>query len=115
MNSVLNDVNELRKLILDSKEYKNYISSLNTIESKKEIKKIINKIVTLQKDIVKKEVSKIDTSKEEKELNNLYSNLYDYEEYNIYINNSEELNILITSIQKRFEEYFNSLIKNNSD
>ena len=57
MNNVLKDVEELKELILSSNEYKNYINSLNNIESKKEIKEIINKIISMQKSIVKKEIS----------------------------------------------------------
>jgi len=111
MNDILKDVEELKELILSSDEYKNYSNSLKDIESKKEINSIIDKIVLLQKEIVKKEVLKEDTSKQEKELDTLYNNLYNYDEYTNYINNSKELNILITSVQKRFEEYFNSLVK----
>lgn len=111
MNSVLIDVEELKELILNSDEYKNYKNSLDSIESKKEINEIINDIIILQRKTVKKEISKDNTVEEEKELDNLYNKLYGYEEYNEYINNSKELNSLITSIQKRFEEYFNSLVK----
>ena len=47
----------------------------------------------------------------EKELDDLYERLNSYEDYNKYIDASQNLNILISEVQNTFEKYFNSLSK----
>ena len=110
MNNILNDVNELRDLILDSREYKSYKKSLEKLDKHEEIKKMINKIVSLQKKIVKDESKNIDVKNLNIELDNMYKELYDNKIYSDYIDSSKKLNILITNIQQNFNEYFNSLV-----
>ena len=109
MNDILNDVNELKNLIMDSNEYKEYINSLDSINKNGEIKELVNKVTKLQKEIVKENSKKIDTKEKEYELKKVFDILYRIDEYNKYLYNSKELNTLITNIQKKFEDYFNSL------
>ena len=110
MNSIIKDVEELKDLLIESEEYKNYNDSLKRIELNKEINEVINNVKKLQKEIVNKTSKKEDTKLLNKELNNLYDKLFSISEYKEYIDNSKKLNELITSIQKNFEKYFNSLI-----
>ena len=110
MNNIIKDVEELKDLLIESEEYKNYNDSLKKVESNKEINEVINNVKKLQKEIVNKTSKKEDTKLLNKELNNLYDKLFSISEYKEYIDNSKKLNELITSIQKNFEKYFNSLI-----
>ena len=110
MNSILNDVEELKKLVLESEEYKNYKTSLDILDSNNDVKELINKITNLQKNIVKKMSKKEDVKIQNKELDELYDELNSIEEYTKYIDNSKKLNVLITNIQKEFEKYFNNLV-----
>ena len=110
MNNILEDVLELKELILETDEYKNYKSSLNKIESNNKVNTLIKDIVSKQKEITNKEYKKVDTSLLEQELDSLYEELDNIKEYSDYIENSIKLNELITNIQNKFEKYFNSLI-----
>lgn len=110
MNNIIKDVEELKDLLIESEEYKNYNDSLKKVELNKEINEVINNVKKLQKEIVNKTSKKEDTKLLNKELNNLYDKLFSISEYKEYIDNSKKLNELITSIQKNFEKYFNSLI-----
>lgn len=110
MNSILDDVLELKELIIETDEYKNYKSSLDKIENNNKVNNLIKEIVIKQKEITNKEYKKVDTSLLEEKLDSLYEELNSIKEYSDYIENSILLNNLITNIQNRFEEYFNSLV-----
>lgn len=110
MDNILLKVEELKELILTSKEYKNYETSNKKLENNKEIKNIISEIKLKQKEIINKEAKNIDKEKEEFEVQNLFRKLNSYDEYNEYMNSAKELNNLISDIQKRFEDYFNQFV-----
>ena len=110
MNNIINDVEELKELVIDSDEYKEYIKNKELLDNNSDVKELINKITSLQKDIVNKKYKKIDVKDNNKELDSLYETLYSIKEYNDYISSSKKLNILITDIQKRFNIYFDSLV-----
>ena len=106
----LNDIYELKELILSSKEYVDYKNSLKLVEDDKEINDLIKKIISIQKLIVKKESQNQETINLNEELDNLYSNLYGNKKYSSYIEKSKRLNQLITRVQKRLNDYFDSLV-----
>ena len=108
LSNLDSSIKDLKNEILNSKEYKEYISSKEILDSNKDIKDIIKKITFNQKKIVS---SKGDTIKLEEELDNLYERLYSYDEYNKYIECSTKLNILISDTTKELENYFNSLME----
>lgn len=110
MNDILNDVEELRNMIISSNEFKNYEHSLNMVEKDEELKKLIKEIISLQKSIVKLEHNKNDVSSLNKELDDKYSSLYSNKKYIDYIDSSKVLNNLLTDVQNRFNKYFNSLV-----
>ena len=110
MNDLLKEVESLKNMIILSDEYKNYEKSLNKVDNNLYIKKLTAEIKSIQKKIVYKENKKEDTAFLEKKLDELYKDLYNDEDYSNYINSSVKLNKLITKIQKKFENYFNSLI-----
>ena len=110
MNNILKEVEVLKSLIISSDEYKEYNKYLKKIENNNEINELIGKIKKLQKEIVNLKSKNISTDEQDNKLKQLNDDLYNYSDYNNYINSSKKLNILITKIQKNFEDYFNSLI-----
>ena len=110
MNSILNDVEELKKLVLESEEYKNYKTSLDILDSNNDVKELINIITKKQKELVRIENNGSNIDNESKELDNLFNKLYEYDDYKNYIEYSKKLNIIITDVQNNFQEYFDSLV-----
>ena len=110
MNDILKEVETLKKMILDSKEYKDFILYRDNLDYNKQINKIISKIKNVQKILINKQDKNEDTTEEEIKLRSLYSDLDNYEEYKKYIESAKVLNEMITGIQKKFEDYFNTLI-----
>lgn len=110
MNNILLEVENLKKMIIDSNEYKNYINETKKLDKNKEINYLINKIKLKQKEIVKKENIKEDTSLDEKILSDMFDKLNSLEEYKNYLKSAKKLNKLITEIQKRFEDCFNEIL-----
>ena len=107
MNNILEDVERLKQDIIDSNEYKEYKKYNDILKENEEIKSIIRDIVSKQKELV----SKLNNDKKlEKELDSLYEKLNSYDDYYKYIESSKSLNILLSKVQKNFEEYFNKLI-----
>ena len=100
------DISSIKDEIMNTKEYKEYISSKEVLDNNKEVKDIIKKITSNQKRVVKTADESI-----ESELDTLYEKLYSYDEYNDYIEKSNRLNILISDTCKELEDYFNSLIE----
>lgn len=110
MNNIISEVEELKELIINSDEYKEYKKYEDLLDSNKEIKELINKYTSLQKEVVLLETKNKDTLDKEKELDLLYSELTSIDEYNKYLDSSKKLNELITKIQKNFQEFFDSLV-----
>lgn len=110
MNNIINDVEELKNKVLNSKEYTDYKKYEQILDNNKEINNVITQIKKVQQSIIKKEDINEDTTKEKIELDSLYKKLNTYQEYNNYIDSSKKLNEMITYIQKEFENYFNKFI-----
>lgn len=110
MNNILKDIEDLKIDILNTKEYKEYKKYEKLLDNNSEIKSLIKEITDTQKELVK--TNNIDL---EYKLEDLNSKLYSNEDYSNYIEASIKLNELVSNIQKEFENYFNSLIKKNSD
>lgn len=110
MNNILNKVEELKELIIDTDEYKNYKFYLSKIEKNDDIKNLINTITKKQKELVRIENNGSNIDNESKELDNLFDKLYEYDDYKNYIEYSKKLNIIITDVQNNFQEYFDSLV-----
>lgn len=107
LSNLDSSIKELKVDILNSKEYKEYISSKEVLDNNKKIKDIVTRITTTQKKLVS---GKGDSSLEDT-LDKLYEELYSYTEYNDYIEKSNRLNILISDTGKELEKYFNSLVE----
>lgn len=111
MNNAIDETFKLKRLIEQSEEYMNYEKTIKLLEKNKKINYLINSIKKLQKEIVQKEVKKINVEKLEEKLNFLFDELYDIPLYNDYLQNSKKLNKLITKIQKKFENNFNKILE----
>ena len=85
MNNIMNNVEELKKLIEESEEYKEYDRLTKILDTDKEINEIIDEIKKLQKEAVNKEVKKEDTKNIEEKLDNLFEELNNKEKYIEYI------------------------------
>lgn len=110
MDNVIKEVENLKQIILDSDEYKEYKRCESVLDKSSEIKNIISKIKDLQKIIINKEDKKEETDKEEIEVQSLYKELDSFKEYRNYIESSRIFNDTLTYIQKEFENYFNQFI-----
>lgn len=110
MNNIMNNVEELKTLIEESEEYKEYDRLTKILDKDKEINDIIDEIKKLQKDAVNKEVKNEDTKSIEEKLDELFNELNTKEKYNQYIEASKKLNKLITEIQDRFSDSFNEIL-----
>lgn len=110
MNKIILEVENLKKMILNCNEYKEFIKYEKVIDNNREIKKIISEIKTKQKVIVNKKAKNIDKETEEFEVKSLFKKLENYEDYNNYIKSAKSLNSLISNIQKRFTNYFSEFI-----
>ena len=108
MNNILNDIEDLKLDILNTKEYKEYKKYDELLNNNSEVKSLIKEITKLQKESERINNKDIDI---ENKLEDLFSKLNNNEDYIKYINASKELNILISKIQINFEDYFNSLIR----
>ena len=103
---ILKKVDELLSLIKNSNEYKRYIE-LKSIMENSEIIVIVNKIKQLQKDIIKNEFKKKDTSILEEEMSNLKCELESYPIYKEYSYLQEDLNNDFQNIKKIIENSIN--------
>ena len=110
MDNILLEVEELKKMVIDSNEYKNYIIETKRLDQNKEINNLIKKNKKKQQEIVKKESIKKDTSLDEKILSDLFEKLNSLDEYKNYLKSAKKLNKLITEIQKKFENCFNEIL-----
>lgn len=110
MDKILSLVEELKNMILDSDEYKEYDKYKKVLDDNSEIKNIINEIKMKQKEIINKEARNIDKELEEFEVRNLFKKLESYEDYNNYVRTAKVLNSLISNVQKKFTDYFNEFI-----
>ena len=110
MNSIINEVEELKELIIFSKEFKEYKKYEELLDTNSRVKELVNKYTSMQKEIVLLESKNKDILDKEKELDLLYSELTSIDEYNKYLDSSKKLNELITNIQNNFQEFFDSLV-----
>lgn len=108
INNILNDI---KLLILNSKEYIEYSKNEEKLENNLKIKSVINEIKNMQKNIINKEYKKQDKEIEEFQVQNLFRELNSCSDYNEYIKSARNLNKYITDIKDNFENYFNELLK----
>ena len=110
MDDILKEIENLKDMVLDSEEYKNFTKYQKRLDNNKEIAKIITAIKKKQQEIINKENTNKYEEKDEFELSNLYKELESFEDYKNYLKYAKKLNEIITTIQKNFEDYFNKFV-----
>ncbi len=109
-NLILDKVDNLVGFIKDSQEYKDYVFLSNKLATNRKVNDYINKIKSLQKEIVKKEVIGEDISELEIEIKSLLEKLDKIPLYKEFIDKQEELNEIYQLVKQRLDEYFYNIL-----
>ena len=110
LNDIKDEINSLVDYIKDSDKYKRYIIVRDKIHSNEEIMSKINKIKSLQKEIVKLEYNKQDIKEKDKEIELLLEELNTYPIYVEYNYLVEDLNYEMKYIKDTLEEEINKIV-----
>lgn len=109
-NLILDKVDNLVNFIKNSQEYKDYVFLSKKLSKNEKVNDYINKIKSLQKEIVKKEVSGEDITLLDEEVKQLLSELDKIPLYKDFIEKQEELNDIYQLIKQRLDDYFYSIL-----
>ena len=110
-NDVLSKIDEIVKYIEESDTYKRYKDIEKKIENDSDIMDNVNRVKSIQKEIVKLEIEKKDISNLEKEIEDILSVLNTYPIYQEYIYLQEDLDNTFQSIKSIIETYINDKLK----
>ena len=111
VNSIILDkVDNLVDFIKSSNEYKDYMFLKDKLSKNEKVSNYINKIKSLQKEIVKKEVNNEDISILEEEVNNILDELNKIPLYSEFVDKQMELNEIYQNIKNSFDNYFYDLL-----
>lgn len=110
-NDVLSKIDEIVEYIEESDTYKRYKDIEKKLENDSDIMDNVNKVKSIQKEIVKLEFEKKDISNLEKEIEDILSILNTYPIYQEYIYLQEDLNNTFQSIKSIIETYINDKLK----
>lgn len=97
---ILDKIDEIIKTIEESPIYQKYLDLKKQIDNNKELKKLINEVRVLQKDIVHH-------VKEKKVLDEKLNELNNHPLYIEYINTLDEINNIYGIIESNLNNYFN--------
>lgn len=98
---ILNKVDEIIETIENSDEYQKYLDLKKKIDNNMELKKLINEVKVLQKDVVHHVKTKVELDKKMNELNT-------HPLYIEYINTLDEINNTFSIIESSLNNYFNN-------
>lgn len=110
-NDVLSKIDEIVEYIEESDTYKRYKDIEKKLENDSDIMDNVNKVKSIQKEIVKLEFEKKDISNLEKEIEDILSVLNTYPIYQEYIYLQEDLDNTFQSIKSIIETYINDKLK----
>ena len=110
-NDVLEKIDEIVSYIEESDNYKRYKEIEKRLEKDLDIIDKVNRVKSIQKEIVKLEVEKKDISNLEKEIEEILSILNTYPIYQEYIYLQEDLDNTFQSIKTIIENYINDTLK----
>ena len=110
LNDIKEEVNSLVEYIKDSDKYKRYLIVRDKVHSNKDIMDKINKVKSLQKEIVKLEYNKQDIKEKDKEIDLLLEELNSYPIYVEYDYLVEDLNYEMKYIKDTLEEEINKIV-----
>lgn len=109
-SEVLSKVDEIVSYLKESPSYQKYQVITEKMKNNSDITNKIMKIKKLQKEVVKLEYNKKDTSLKEKEISNLLEELNTYPIYQEYNYLLEDLNATFQEIKFIIENYLNTKI-----
>ena len=98
-------LDEVVKVIKDSKEYKNCIDLKKQMESNEDINSLVKKIKILQKKYIRTNDKDIKV-----ELDSLKKKLNEIPIYHIYMENLEKVNDMINYVKDELNNYFDLLL-----
>ena len=105
-NKVLDKVDEIIEFIKETEEYKDYLYLKDKLEKNEKALSLINEIKKYQKELVKKEVEKLDTKDLEDKINNNLKELDNIPLYNEYLDVQEKLNDMYQLVKIKLDDYF---------
>lgn len=106
-NDVLEKIDEIVSYIEESDVYKKYREIELKMKNDSDVMDRIDKIKSIQKDIVKLEVNKVDVTALEKEIELIFEELNSYPIYQEYSYLQEDLNNTFQDIKSIIENYIN--------
>lgn len=109
-NIILEKVDSIIEDISTSKVYNDYQFLSDKLSKNKNIMDIIERVKSLQKQIVKKELLKESTTELENEISLLLGELNKIPLYFEFIDKQKELDSIYQSIKERLDEYFYDIL-----
>ena len=109
-NDVLKKIDEIVSYIKDTDEYIRFSKIEEQMKNNLEIMNKIDRVKSIQKEIVKFEVDKKDVSNLEKEIEEILLDLNSYPIYQEYSYLLEDLNNMFQEIKFMIENYLNNII-----
>ena len=103
---ILVKVDKVIDEIKNSKDYQQYQYLKEKLSKHEKANNFITEIKKIQKEIIKKEVSKQDTTNLEKELNQKLDSLNKIPLYIEFVNSQEKLNNIYQVLKKELDDYF---------
>ena len=108
-DSVIEKVEEIVSIIKNSEEYQQYLMLKEKMKKNKKATTLIEQIKKIQKELVKKEASKMDTSELETEYFHLLEMLNQIPLYVDFKHTQSNLNEIYQTIKERFDDYFDQV------
>lgn len=109
-NVILEKIDDIVELIRDSKEYQDYQFLFHKLTQNDQVNALIKEVKNIQKQIVKKEVSKDSTVELEDKLNFLLEQLKKIPLYVEFIEKQEELDKIYQEIKEKLDQYFYNVL-----
>lgn len=109
MDSIILKTDELVEAIRESNDYKEYLKLKDEMINNKEIMDLIQKVKTIQKEIVINNSKKINTEEAEINLRKTLEELNSYELYMEFSSIQEKINIELQTIKNTIENKINSI------
>ena len=109
-NLILDEVNKLIDCVKSTKDYQDYLILSEKLKKNDKVLGYIDRIKTLQKQIVKKELNGEDISELDTEIKELLSQLDRIPLYVEYINKQKYLNYEYQNIKNILDDYFYKLL-----